>query len=493
MAKAFDTVNHKVAASALTRGGTPKAIVGLLASAWSGPRYCHVAGDLSEQILPRRGLPPGCPTSGLILGTVLAPWAGLVGNAGWAYMDDRSIKTGSREEREAALHATARFDGAVGLSENAKKRQMWEGDCAVEHLGLRAQGNSEPVNLVLPQPRDGWQPTEEVIQRLALIPGPAAVREKLAVIFCRPRCIWAAPLIEPPSPALANALRRAVTRTRCSWWCSGRWWCDRISLHPVLGTAVQALKRAGRLTSSPSATLTACLQAHAEKLGLRVADFSVARGLWVRPKPSADPRARAAARAARRQDREEGRACGLPADAFRPDTAAGEHAARVCARAVVLASVRRSRHDAEGTEAIDIEAQSQPSWRRWERSLPPGQRTQLSVWRGGAVHTPTRRWYGRRTADDQSCPHCGFAQASARHFWAECPRFDAEQRRLERELGISPGWWANQPRCTAKTGWITSAAASSTERRASLQVAACRLGLTIVAATPTASQPCTDA
>ena len=37
---------------------------------------------------------------------------------------------------DRALAITAAFDEAVGLCENAKKRQRWQGNQKVEHLGL---------------------------------------------------------------------------------------------------------------------------------------------------------------------------------------------------------------------------------------------------------------------------------------------------------------------------------------------------------------------
>jgi hypothetical protein len=58
------------------------------------------------------------------------------------------------------------------------------------------------------------------------------------------------------------------------------------------------------------------------------------------------------------------------------------------------------------------------------------------------------------------------------------------RRRLNDEYGIPGGWWGAQPRCTAKTGWIVLDAARTPERRAILQVAACRLGLAIVEEVP---------
>ena len=53
---------------------------------------------------------------------------------------------------------------------------------------------------------------------------------------------------------------------------------------------------------------------------------------------------------------------------------------------------------------------------------------------------------------------------------------------LEAEYGISKDWWRRQPGCTSKIGWITMSAAKDAPRRAALQVAACRLGISIVRA-----------
>lgn len=198
---------------------------------------------------------------------------------------------------------------------------------------------------------------------------------------------------------------------------------------------------------------------------------------------SADPRAQAAAAAAGAAHADI-RPGGLPADAFRPDRPEGAHAARVCARAVALSSVRATRWDAEGASRIDIEVQSSRLWKRWVRTLAGEDVWRLAVWRGGAIHTPTRRWglRGPDVAHRHACAACGFPYASARHFWAECPRFDADRAALQRDFRIPVCWWRQQPRCTAKSGWITAGAAATLERRAEMQVAACSLGLRILAA-----------
>ena len=97
LAKAFDSVDPEVAATALAFFGTPAEVVGLLFAGWTATRLCHVSGDLSEPLRPTKGLPPGDPTCPSTLSQVLAPWPKLVQGAAptvkaWAYMDDRSLK-----------------------------------------------------------------------------------------------------------------------------------------------------------------------------------------------------------------------------------------------------------------------------------------------------------------------------------------------------------------------------------------------------------------
>ena len=78
------------------------------------------------------------------------------------------------------------------------------------------------------------------------------------------------------------------------------------------------------------------------------------------------------------------------------------------------------------------------------------------------------------------CPHCGKEMASARHLWAECPQYDRLRAQLQEELGLDAGWWLKQPRVTAKSGWITYAAAKSRDGRLKALIAANRLGVVIV-------------
>ena len=330
---------------------------------------------------------------------------------------------------------------------------------------------------MLPQPRDGWEPVQQAISRLALLPGRMAVREELARIFVTPKISWAAPLIEPPPAELATDLRRAVLKSANRWWCDGRWWADRVHLHPVLGTALQACKAFARgFAMSPM--LMECFRAHVEKLGLRL--LSVQEGLWVAPEAAADDRMQNAARKARQQGTKnfppEAR---REATAFRADEGPGLHAARICARVKALKQVRSSRFDAEGTEEVDVEAQSDSYWKQWKKSLTAEETKLLSIWRAGAASTPTRRWYGREGASSQDtcCPFCGAEAASARHLWADCRHFKETRQALQLEFGFGSRWWAQQPRVTAKTGWITQGRGGGKR-----PVAACKLALRILAA-----------
>ena len=64
--------------------------------------------------------------------------------------------------------------------------------------------------------------------------------------------------------------------------------------------------------------------------------------------------------------------------------------------------------------------------------------------------------------------------------FARCPLLAVERARLSQQFGIPQGWWASQPRVTAKSGWVTLGAAASEAQRVDRQIAACILGMSIV-------------
>ena len=106
------------------------------------------------------------------------------------------------------------------------------------------------------------------------------------------------------------------------------------------------------------------------------------------------------------------------------------HFLRSRARRIVLNTVKTSRFDAEGIGEVDREIYSQTAWIKFRKSLSSEDQKILTIWRSGVVWTPTQRFY--RPGSDQmdvrtSCKWCQSPQASARHFFAECPRFDDQR------------------------------------------------------------------
>ena len=55
-----------------------------------------------------------------------------------------------------------------------------------------------------------------------------------------------------------------------------------------------------------------------------------------------------------------------------------------------LASVHKSRHDAEGVDDIDVEASTSPQFMSWEAALSFEDRGRLGIYRFGATQTRTR-------------------------------------------------------------------------------------------------------
>lgn len=491
--KAFDSIRHDAAGAALQHLGAPMGMVRFLQrGSWGGRRVCNVSGELSGGLWPSRGVPPGDPLSPAVMSALLAAWPGFVRRRAradcWLYMDDRSVKVQgavpSHEvagEVEAVKQATAEHDAAIGVVSNVGKMQEWAADESCEHLGLRLCGGGGPVRAV---PRDGWAPFLEACARLSLLPTGGRTREVLYAVFVLPKLRWAAPLLYDVPEEVVTAIWRALTRTRCTWWCRGRFFADRLELHPRLGLSVAALAAAERTKAWKAEPVIQLLRQHAARLGLRVVSASADAGLWVAPAAGADARIVEAAGAAHQTANVEA-PDSVPRwpGAFRPaDAGAGGHALRVAGRVQCLKSVNASRHDAEGKEEVDVEVLSDKRWKRWVRSLSTEKATALRVWRGGAVLTPTRRFFGREAEGSADCIWCGAGQSSARHLFAECRRFEAARRRLSADLAVEEGWWAAQPRIVAKSGWVLRAPALEARRRVDRLIAANALGIEIVMA-----------
>ena len=272
LAKAFDNVLWAAASESLRYQGVSPGIIRFLSHVWGGPRFCSLHGTLSSSFLPVRGIPQGDPLSPCILAQVLRPWHALIQRelpdvSHWAFVDDRSLRAYNKVALDRALHLTKPFDVAVGLKQHPKKLQVWGLGDSVEHLGVVATITNlcRPVSL-----RGGWQRVFDLFSLLPRLPGGLTVREAAARCFIKPVWSWCLPYLQVPPQALAKHAMQALLCTACTWWCRGRFWVDRIDLHPVFGTAVAALQAA---VSTPAAAWRAArpaLEAYAAALRLEV-------------------------------------------------------------------------------------------------------------------------------------------------------------------------------------------------------------------------------
>jgi hypothetical protein len=96
---------------------------------------------------------------------------------------------------------------------------------------------------------------------------------------------------------------------------------------------------------------------------------------------------------------------------FRTDTAAGRHAVRTIARAVLVRSIVTRRKDSEGFRDIDIAANHCARVSKWKAQLTFKEETAWAIFRGGATWTPTRRYFG--VGRDPPPPVVGLAHVAA--------------------------------------------------------------------------------
>ena len=152
---------------------------------------------------------------------------------------------------------------------------------------------------------------------------------------------------------------------------------------------------------------------------------------------------------------------------------AAKHAIRCISRLRLLNEIPRTRQDSPGCGLICLEVQSHRVWTDWLKSLSPDERWHVDLWRSGGTATETRR------GTNKHC-ECGHAFPSTRHLFEDCPTYAAYRATLSTAHKLPPNFWTNRWRVTSKTGWITTDAARSLDRRANMQVAACRLALHIL-------------
>ena len=269
---------------------------------------------------------------------------------------------------------------------------------------------------------------------------------------------------------------------------------DHVAIHPTYNTAILALQQVHLHLNHLGPHLTNSIQLHLNALNLQQVCIHPVRGLAARPIGNPHPSVATAFGACASQPPPDHDG-DWPAhtiwlhDVTDPSNKAA-HALRVQARALLLAKLPRTRFDSEGARHVDLEASSHQTYPTWRKKLPPFDKTLLAIWRAGACSTPTRRHQGPlfndtgEALDVAHCPHCGTHHCSARHLWAECPHFNQLRLDLQTEHNVPPEWWAAQPRITAKSGWVTLGAAETPPQRAALQLAACKLGIEVLRATP---------
>ena len=478
LSKAFDSLLPELVETAFTHQGAPKHVAHMLTRAWRGPRICTVDGDLAELILPLRGIPQGDPVSPLALAVSLAPWNKLTEALDcnlrtWAYMDDRSIaviRQGSRGLLNRALEFTRQFDSALGFAENNDKTQIWSHSdppplqgFPLEHLGLR-HNPGRPDQLT--QVRDPDK-APDAISRLGRCPGGIPMRCRLATAFINPLFDWASPLLPPGSADDVTRLFQALTNAKATWWCKNRLWCQHIDLHPKFAVAIRGLCNAANVINFPSPHLDALLKQHASILKLRIISFGP-HSIRVRSSSPNFP-------ASPCHDEQFANATLVQGDRV-------AHFLRQRARRMLLLQVPRGRNDCEGIDNVDLEACSSAKFRRYCNSLDSRQYSALVIFRSGAISTPTRRNRPDEHSNATSCPYCGGARASARHWFVECSRFDNTRAQLEATHSIPHDWWHAQPRCTTKSAWITMRSARTLAQRVDRLIACSKLGIAITLA-----------
>ena len=396
------------------------------------------------------------------------------------------------------MEATHAFDSFFGWQENRGKRQRWENEERVEHLGLdacpgAARRGADKVAL----PRGGWAPVEEAIARLRTLPGSSDMRKYAAAACIIPKIRWAAPLTALPPAGMASRMMSAILRHESKWTCRARFWASHIASHPVFAAVIATIQKAGRCAETVTSVARHVANC-AALIQLRVV-MRNDEGVWIGATADADSRIRGwLQNTAARQQVWPPDGSG-PIDALRAHSGAGRHLCRLAARCKVLSRLSIKRHDAPGYDTIDIEASSHPIWSRWVKGLDSKRAAALLTRRYGLVITATRIAHMCPHLDAPlSCPYCDHGIGDARHLFVECRHFDAARARAATvaidlaapdndvdggmDFDLDPLWWSRQPRCTAKSGWITFASAPLPRERAAAQVAAGIVGIEIVQA-----------
>ena len=368
---------------------------------------------------------------------------------------------------------TTTFDNDIGQIENLTKRQIWGPLAAqsVEHLGTTAA----PLQPTTPlKPRYDYAKAYGLCSQIPRLPGGYCRRIQATISYVRPQFTWAAPLHSQPPSDLANTVFQCVTNSRSTWWCKNRFWCDHLVVHPQYASSAQALRAVPPLKYLGE-HLQHSVQQHLDYFGLSWYLTSVDHGIAATLPNDCDASLDNDIANANHKLPEDQQ---LPPRTFWTASNFGQHLLRHIQRRRLLQAIPATRHDSHGKNDVDVTAQSNSKWTSWRNSLSNHEKQLLLFWRCGAIRTPSRRW--PYNDERTKCPYCHEPNASARHFFADCPRLREARRTIQAAHNLPHDFFFRQPRITAKSGWITTSAADTTARRAELQVAACKMGIAIL-------------
>lgn len=157
---------------------------------------------------------------------------------------------------------------------------------------------------------------------------------------------------------------KGITRSGGTWWCSGRFWSDRAQYSPTMVTAISTMKNAGVLAHAPARQIKRAVEENAAQLHLTVVEVDAEEKVWLRPMPEADWRVLEVAQK-ENVAQEVPRRFKNKGLVFRADDDRGQHACRMCARAVALTKAEPSRLGYEGLDRADVEVYAGKTWKKF--------------------------------------------------------------------------------------------------------------------------------
>ena len=120
------------------------------------------------------------------------------------------------------------------------------------------------------------------IPRLRRIPGGQRSRLRAAGAYIKPLWNWCVPIFSLPPADVAKKLYAAILRTKCTWWCQGRWWAQHVDMHPHYSMLLAACQRISTWDLAWSRFLEANFVGYLENVGLEFVAFCPARGVQFR-------------------------------------------------------------------------------------------------------------------------------------------------------------------------------------------------------------------